>query len=220
MPPELSAAGQRALAAVREDRVVAVLRGSDAGRLGVVADVLVAAGIRAVEFALTTPGALAALESYCSEAHNLACAGAGTVLTADDAKAAMSAGASYLVTPTVVPEVVGAAAARGVPVLVGALTPTEILGAYRAGAHMVKVFPAALGGPAYLRLVRDPLPEISLVPTGGIKVGEVPEYLAAGAVATGLGGQLIGDALRGGSLDELRRRALSLMRSLTALARP
>jgi 2-dehydro-3-deoxyphosphogluconate aldolase/(4S)-4-hydroxy-2-oxoglutarate aldolase len=199
-----------ALRAIREGRIVAVLRAADAGRLAAAADVLVSHGIRAVEFALTTPGALDALDRYCSSAAAEACVGAGTVLTAADARSAVTAGARFLVTPAVVPEVIAAGTELGVPVVAGALTPTEILAAATAGAALVKVFPAALGGPAYLRLIRDPLPQVPLVPTGGIGLGEVADYLSAGAVAVGLGGQLLGDALRGGSLSELGRRAAQL----------
>jgi 2-dehydro-3-deoxyphosphogluconate aldolase/(4S)-4-hydroxy-2-oxoglutarate aldolase len=215
-----SAAGQRALASIREDGVLAVLRAPDGSGLGPAADVLVGEGIKAVEFALTTSGALTALERYCSRAPAQASAGAGTVLTAADAQAAVSAGACYLVTPAVLPEVIEAGAALGVPVIVGALTPTEILTAHRAGAALVKVFPAALGGPGYVRQVRDPLPDVPLVPTGGIAIGEVPAYLAAGAVAAGLGGQLLGDALRGGDLRELAKRAAALVRAIAATDRP
>jgi len=200
-----------ALRAIQDGRVVAVLRAADAGRLAAAADVLVGHGIRAVEFALTTPGALEALERYCSTASAEACVGAGTVLTATDARSAVSAGARFLVTPAVVQEVIATGTELGVPVLAGALTPTEILAAVTAGAALVKVFPAALGGPAYLRLVRDPLPQVPLVPTGGIGLGEVTGYLSAGAVAVGLGGQLLGDALRGGSLSDLGLRARQLL---------
>ena len=202
---------QEALETIGECRVVAVLRAPDSTCLAAVADVLVASGVRAVEFALTTPGALEALERYSSTAGPEACLGAGTVLSASEAAAAVDAGARYLVTPAFLPEVIEAGAARGVPVLAGALTPTEILAAHNAGAAAVKVFPAALGGPAYVRLVRDPLPQIPLVPTGGIAIDDVRAYLDAGAFAIGTGSQLAGDSLRGGDLVALRARAERLV---------
>jgi len=201
--------------ALAQSRVVAVLRAvvGDA-RLLEAARTLGDAGVRVIEFTLTTPGALEALTSYASSAPPDACIGAGTVVSAADARRAVDAGATYLVTPVVAPEVVVVARERGVPVLVGALTPTEILVAYRAGASAVKLFPAALGGPRYLKLVRDPFPQVPLVPTGGIGIEEAPAYLAAGAVAVGMGGQLVGDALDGGSLAELSGRARRLVTTL------
>jgi 2-dehydro-3-deoxyphosphogluconate aldolase / (4S)-4-hydroxy-2-oxoglutarate aldolase len=222
-----SAGWQQTIDTIRDCRVVAVLRAPEASRFAAAADILVSHGIRAVEFALTTEGALGALEQYCSSGSPgapgssgaVACAGAGTVLTAGDARSAVSAGARYLVTPAFVPEVVEAGTELGVPVIAGAFTPTEILAAYRAGAPLVKVFPAALGGPAYLRLVRDPLPHIPLVPTGGIGVDQAADYLAAGAFAVGMGGQLLGDSLRGGDLNELAVRAQKLVDAIHAGAR-
>ena len=202
---------RQTLDAIGDCRVVAVLRAPGSGLLMAAADVLVAHGVRVVEFALTTDGALDALERYCSTSPPTACVGAGTVLTASDARAAVGAGARYLVTPALVPAVVETGAELGVPVIAGAFTPTEILAAYTAGAELVKVFPAALGGPGYLRLVRDPLPHIPLVPTGGIGLDQAADYLAFGAFAVGMGSQLLGDSLRGGSLDELARRADQLV---------
>jgi 2-dehydro-3-deoxyphosphogluconate aldolase / (4S)-4-hydroxy-2-oxoglutarate aldolase len=205
---------------IRDVRVIAVLRAPDATRFAVAADILVSHGVRAVEFALTTEGALEALERYSgssgspgtsrSEAAG-ACVGAGTVLTAAEARSAVNAGARYLVTPAFVPQVIEVGTELGVPVISGAFTPTEILAAYKAGAPLVKVFPAALGGPSYLRLVRDPLPHIPLVPTGGISIDQAADYLAAGAFAVGMGGQLLGDSLRGGDLYELAMRAKKLV---------
>ena len=208
-----------ALETIRTCRVVAVLRAGEPTHLGRVAGTLVAAGVHAVEIALTTPGALAALEAFAATAPAAACLGAGTVLTAEQARAAIDAGARYLVTPAVVPEVIRVGIERSIPVLAGALTPTEILAAHRQGASMVKVFPAALGGPAYLRLVRDPLPDVPLVPTGGVQLTDAAEYLAAGAVAVGTGSQLTGDALRGGDLDALTARAEMLVAAVATAPR-
>jgi 2-dehydro-3-deoxyphosphogluconate aldolase / (4S)-4-hydroxy-2-oxoglutarate aldolase len=182
--------------------------------LAAAADVLVAHGVLAVEFALTTDGALDALERYCSSSPSEACVGAGTVLSAADARSAVGAGARYLVTPAFLPEVVETGDLLGVPVVAGAFTATEILAAHSAGAQLVKVFPAALAGPSYVRLLRDPLPQVPLVPTGGIGIEQPPEYLAAGAFAVGIGSQLLGDSLRGGDLDELAMRAGRLAKAV------
>jgi len=199
--------GRLALDNIRAGKLVAILRGPDSRYVAAAARTLIDAGIGVIEVALTTPGALGAIQELASVAPAEVSIGAGTVLTARAAAEAVSAGASYFVTPAVVPEVISAAGQFQVPVLAGALTPTEILAAHRAGAQLVKVFPAALGGPAYLKWVRDPLPEVPLVPTGGVNLADVSAYLAVGATAVGLGGQLVGDALRGGDLDQLADRA-------------
>ena len=110
---------------------------------------------------------------------------------------------------------VRAAAERGVPCAAGALTPTEAVAAMAAGAAVVKLFPASLGGPAYLKALRDPLPDVPFMAVGGVGIDAAPDYLAAGAVAVGVGGPLVGDAASGGDLDALRARA----RTYAALAR-
>ena len=140
------------------------------------------------------------------------------MLSPEDARRAVGAGAQYLVTPTFVPAVLEAAASLGVPVVPGALTPTEVQAAHEAGAAFVKLFPAGLGGPRYLKLIRDPLPQIPLIPTGGVSIEDAAAYLAAGAVAVGLGSQLSGDACAGGALSELAARAERLVALLAAEA--
>jgi 2-dehydro-3-deoxyphosphogluconate aldolase/(4S)-4-hydroxy-2-oxoglutarate aldolase len=187
--------------------IVAVLRASDAGRFERVAEVLVEAGVTCVEFTLTSRGAVEALRRFAARMPAAVTLGAGTVLEPETADAAIDAGASYLVSPTVGLDVIGRARRRGVAALPGAFTPTEILRAWRAGADAVKLFPASVGGPAYLRAVKAPLPEVPLVPTGGVGLEEIGRYLDAGALAVGLGGSLVGDAGEGGDLGALRRRA-------------
>jgi 2-dehydro-3-deoxyphosphogluconate aldolase/(4S)-4-hydroxy-2-oxoglutarate aldolase len=194
-----------------EPPVVAILRASSAARFPEVAAALHEAGVTAVEFTLTTPGALEALRECAGHAHPL---GAGTVLTAEDADKAVEAGAAYLITPTVALEVIAEGRRLGVPVIAGALTPTEIHQAWTAGATMVKVFPASVGGPAYISAVRAPLPHVPLVPTGGIGVADAAAYLAAGARAVGMGSPLIGDACSSGDLDPLRDRVHTLLETL------
>lgn len=205
-PPESTAIALRAH--LRSSRVVAILRAAAPDRLEAVAAVLVTAGLGTVELPLTTPGALDVLARLRAGDDPRLVLGAGTVLSAAAARDAIAAGATYLVTPTLEPDVLEAATAAGVPVILGAYSPTEILRAHRLGAAAVKVFPAATaGGPAYLRALREPLPDLALVPTGGVGVDDVPAYLQAGALAVGMGGQLVGDALRGGDLEALRERA-------------
>lgn len=189
-----------------ESRVVAIVRGGDERYLMPVCRALVDAGIGAIEITTNTTGWEQAVQALADEGS--VAVGAGTVLTPDHVARAAEAGASYVVAPDIDLDVARAAADRGLGWLPGALSPTEILRAWRAGATAVKVFPAAsVGGPSYLRQVRAPLDDVLLVPTGGVKLDEILAYLAAGAVAVGLGSPLIGDALEHGDLQALVARA-------------
>ena len=201
--------------------LVAILRAADAGRFLEVGRVLYEAGVRAVEVTLTSTGALEALGRLRAALPEDALLGVGTVRSAADTERAVDAGATYLVAPDLRPEVVAWAVAHGVPVVPGALTPTEIAAAWAAGATAVKVFPAsAVGGPAYLEAVRAPLPEVPLVPTGGVGLGDIGAYLAAGAAAVGVGSPLLGDAGDpGGDLDALAGRARRAVAAATGTAR-
>jgi 2-dehydro-3-deoxyphosphogluconate aldolase/(4S)-4-hydroxy-2-oxoglutarate aldolase len=189
--------------------VVAILRAGEAGRFLEVGWVLYEAGVRAVEVTLTSRGALEAFGRLRGELPGDALLGVGTVRSVGDARAAADAGATYLVAPDFRPDVVGWAVERDLPVVPGALTPTEVAAAWAAGSTAVKVFPvSAVGGPAYVKAVRAPLPEVPLVPTGGVGIGDVGAYLAAGAVAVGVGSPLLGDAGDpGGDLEALAGRA-------------
>ncbi|SDI20966.1 2-dehydro-3-deoxyphosphogluconate aldolase / (4S)-4-hydroxy-2-oxoglutarate aldolase [Actinokineospora alba] len=188
--------------------VIAILRASSAKHLIAVAETLRAAGIRAVEFTLTTPGVYEALAGFKADGIAL---GAGTVTTRQEARRAVEAGAGYLISPAVCLDVIAEARTLGVPVLPGAYTPTEVLTAWQAGAGLVKLFPAATGGVAHLKAIRAPLPAIGLVPTGGIGLDDAADYLDAGARAVGIGAPLIGDACETGDLDALRARADALI---------
>lgn len=196
--------------------IVAVLRASDASRFLDVAAVLVDAGVRALEITLTTPGALDALARVREQAPAGVAVGAGTVLTERDAAESIQAGAEFLVTPGLAPDVMRRGGATSTPVYPGALTPSEFMAARRLGADIVKLFPAAVMGPGYLRDLRGPLPDVRVMPTGGIRLDDVPDWFEAGATAVGLGGPLLGDSLSGGSLEALRGRADQVMRSVQA----
>lgn len=191
-------------AAVIRSGVVAVLRAPHADRFAAVADVLVGAGITAIEVTLTSEGAIDALAGLRRRLPAEAVVGAGTVLSADQAKAAVDAGAAFLVSPVLDPALAGDA---GVPFYPGGLTPTEIFSAHRGGAPLVKLFPAATVGPGYLKDLHGPLPDVRIMPTGGIAIADVATWLTGGAVAVGLGGPLLGDAASGGSLAALADRA-------------
>jgi len=202
-------------ASVARSGIVAILRATTADGFAAVADVLVEAGVTALEVTLTSRGAIDALAGLRRQLPSTVAIGAGTVLTADEAKASVDAGAEFLVSPVLD---AGLVAASSVPFYPGAFTPTEIYAAMTAGAPVVKVFPAGGLGPGYLKDIRGPLPGARIMPTGGIKIEGVADWLAAGAVAVGLGSPLIGDAASGGDLRKLAERARQAVNAV-AIAR-
>lgn len=167
---------------------------------------LAEAGVSLIEVPLTSRDAIGVLLRARAELDPDVVLGAGAVLTDGDVVQVEQTGAAFVVTPALVPAV-GEAVRLGLPALVGALTPTEVVSAGLAGATAVKLFPAALGGPDHLRALREPFSEVPFVPFGGIDLSSVGEYLAAGALAVAVGGPLLGDAPSGGDLDALRGRA-------------
>jgi 2-dehydro-3-deoxyphosphogluconate aldolase/(4S)-4-hydroxy-2-oxoglutarate aldolase len=180
---------------LRSGGIVAIARRLTAAGAPRVADALVAGGVRAFEITLNDPvdSALRAIESVARRSPDLAI-GAGTVLSIDMADRAIDAGATFLVMPHTDPELVAWAASREIPSLPGAATPTEVLAGWRAGAAAVKVFPASVLGPAFVRELRGPFPDIPLVPSGGVTAHNAADFIGTGAVAVGVGGWLIGDA--------------------------
>lgn len=147
--------------------------------------------------------------------------GAGTVLTVAQLERALAAGASFIVTPAVVPDVIRACVERGVPVMPGALTPTEIFTAWQLGAKLVKVFPADQLGPAHLRAVKAPFPEIPLMPTGGVTVETLPAFKQAGADAFGVGGPLFDPRqAAAGNWDWFRHQAERFVQAYAKVAAP
>jgi 2-dehydro-3-deoxyphosphogluconate aldolase/(4S)-4-hydroxy-2-oxoglutarate aldolase len=205
-------------AELTDARILAVIRGTDTAAAVAAGTALLAEGVRIVEVALTTPDAARAIEALRAAAPAGSLVGAGTVLTTADVADVAAAGAQFVVTPAVV-ESIPEAVRRGLPVAAGALTPTEAYTAMRMGASAIKLFPASVGGPAYLRAVRDPFPAIPFVAVGGVGLEDVPGYFRVGAIAVGLGGPLVGDAASGGDLDALRARArtyLAAVRESTA----
>lgn len=194
------------LRAVLEDRVFVCIRFGAAETEEGIEAVLAACravldgGLRLLEITLTTPGALDIMSALAGDSR--AIVGAGTVLAPDDVSAVARAGARFVLSPVFDPAVVDAAKAEGLLSVPGAATPGEILAAHRHGAALVKVFPAgALGGPDYLRAVRGPLPRVRLVPTSGPSAETIAEYMAAGAVAVGVGREIFP---RGFTLDHVR----------------
>lgn len=195
--------------------VVAIGRHVDPSRAVALGEALVAGGVRAFELTLNEPeaDALEAIEAVAARGPELGLdIGAGTVLSIDAARRAVSAGASFLVMPHLDVELVAWAAERGIPVLPGCATPTEVLAAWRAGAAAVKLFPASVAGPVFVRELRGPFPEIPLLPTGGVTLESAPAFIAAGAIGVGMGGWLLGD----GDASRVRERSRQVVATVAA----
>jgi 2-dehydro-3-deoxyphosphogluconate aldolase/(4S)-4-hydroxy-2-oxoglutarate aldolase len=198
---------------LRERRIIGIVRGPDADAALATVLALVEEGVGLVEVSLNTADAFDVIARARAKLGDDAALGAGTVLSEDDANRAAEAGASFVVTPCLGPAVT-ASLGRGLPVVAGAFTPTEVVAALTVGVTAVKLFPASLGGVSYLRALRDPFPDAPFVPVGGVDAEAASAYLAAGAVAVGVGSPLVGDAAAGGSLDAMRQRARSFREAL------
>ena len=204
---------QKGLDIIRETGVIAIMRTQSSEQLLRAADAIREGGVRAIEVTMTTPGALAVIEQATARyqrADQEVLFGAGTVLDAESARAAILAGAQFIVAPSFSPGLVEICRRYSVPVMPGAYTPTEIVTAWECGADMVKVFPAGVGGPALIKALRAPLPQIDLVPVGGVKLENTADFVRAGAAAVGVGSALINQKLLDsqdfGTLTERARR--------------
>jgi len=203
------------LGAILETRVVAVIRMKDAARLAGVAAALGRGGVRALEITMTVPGAVGIIRGMAGSKAPGTLVGAGTVLDARTAKDVIAAGADFVVSPITDMETVKVCRDAGVLVAPGAFTPTEIVAAWRAGADIVKVFPATSLGPQFCRDLRGPLPEVRLMPTGGVTVENARDFIAAGAAAVGLGTALVdAKSVEAGDWEALEARARRLLASL------
>lgn len=191
---------------VRDGRLVAIVRVPELTRASARAmtEVLVDAGVRALEFTLTSAGALDAVEAAVGVAGDRAAVGAGTVLYEEQVAAVADAGAQFVVSPHVSPAVIATAHGRGLLALPGAFTATEVQLAVDSGARMVKLFPAQPAGISYLKALRGPLDQVAFVPTGGVGIDDIEPFLSAGAVAVALGSSLVQST---DDLDGLRTRA-------------
>jgi 2-dehydro-3-deoxyphosphogluconate aldolase / (4S)-4-hydroxy-2-oxoglutarate aldolase len=176
---------------VLECGIVAVVRSPDSQQLVEVAEALAGGGVTVIEITMTVPGALDVVRQVRKALGDRILLGAGTILDAETARAALLAGAEFLVAPTVNRDVIRLCRRYGKLVMPGAFTPTEILTAWEAGADIVKVFPAEVVGPAFFKALRGPLPQVRLMPTGGVDLNTAADFLRAGACCLGVGGQLV-----------------------------
>jgi 2-dehydro-3-deoxyphosphogluconate aldolase/(4S)-4-hydroxy-2-oxoglutarate aldolase len=201
-----------ALTAILEDRALAVVRAPRISDPAALAHALAGGGIRAVELTFTTPGVLDLIRA-ASDAG--AIVGAGTVLTADQARAALDSGASFVVTPGLRSDVAAVVTAARIPLMMGALTPSEVMTALDLGADAVKIFPARTVGPAYFKDLLGPFPDARLVPSGGVNAANAAPFLAAGAVAVTAGTDVVPpNSVATAQWDDIAARARAFVHAI------
>ena len=193
---------------IRETGVIAIMRAQSPDQLIAAAEAIQRGGVKVIEVTMTTPGALDVIAQATRRFGDDVLFGAGSILDSETARAAVLAGASFIVSPTLKVEVITLARRYGVPVLPGCYTPTEMLAAWEAGADMIKLFPASVGGPDLLQALLAPLPQLEIVPVGGVDLNTAADFIRKGAAALGVGSSLINQKLLDtGDMEELTRRA-------------
>jgi 2-dehydro-3-deoxyphosphogluconate aldolase/(4S)-4-hydroxy-2-oxoglutarate aldolase len=198
-----------AIRRVLEFGIVPVVRAESASQAMAAAEAVCAGGLPIVEITMTVPGAVDVILRLSKSLGKQVLVGAGTVLDAESAQKCMDAGAQFLVSPGLDLETVKLAREAGVMMMAGTLTPTEVITAWKAGADFVKIFPCgAVGGPNYIKALKGPLPQVLMIPTGGVNLNTAAEFLQAGASALGIGGELVSmAALRSGNTQEITASA-------------
>ena len=194
---------------IKDVGIIPVVRATTADEAVRAIDAIREGGISVLEITMTVPNAITVIEQVTTRFGNDALVGAGTVLDAETAKSCISAGAQFIVSPTLNLETIAYCREQDVAVMPGALTPTEVVQAWNAGADFVKVFPAgAVGGASYLKVLKAPLPHIELVPTGGVSLKTAADFIKAGAAALGVGADLVDiKAIREGQTELITERA-------------
>jgi 2-dehydro-3-deoxyphosphogluconate aldolase/(4S)-4-hydroxy-2-oxoglutarate aldolase len=193
---------------IRETGIIAIMRARSSEQLVAAADAIKLGGVRAIEVTMTTPGALGVIaeakERYCSDV----IFGAGTVLDPETGRAAILAGADFVVSPTLNLELVELCNRYSIPVVPGCYSPTEVLAGWEAGADFIKLFPASLGGPGLVKAILAPLPQVRIIPVGGVNLDTAADFVRSGAAALGVGSSLVSqELLDEGAMEELTRRA-------------
>jgi 2-dehydro-3-deoxyphosphogluconate aldolase / (4S)-4-hydroxy-2-oxoglutarate aldolase len=197
--------------------VVAVIRMKDPAKLRAVVDALAEGGVRALEVTMTVPRAVELIRDLAPTMPAGFLLGAGTVVDAATARAVIDAGAQFVVSPVFRPDVIRACHERDVPVMPGCFSPTEILDAHDAGADVIKVFPATMLGPQFVKDVRAPLPHVKLMPTGGVTLDNAGDWIRAGAVAVGVGSALVdAKAIDAGRFEVIAANARKVIASVNA----
>ena len=204
---------------IEAGRIIAILRGDFGGREQEMVTVLAEVGITAVEVTLNSPGAFDSIQRIAAKFGSKIAVGAGTVLQPYDVKRAADVGAQFIVSPNRDRPVIKATKQRGLASFPGCFTPSEMVEALEMGADAVKLFPAQCLGPNFIRAMHGPLPEVRLIPTGGVTQEAARNYIAAGAWAVGVGSELVGPKMRdAGSSEELRERALAYVTAVRGAA--
>ncbi len=203
---------------IRAIGIIPVVRAQSAAEALAAVDAICAGGIPVLEITMTVPGAVQIINELAKRLGDDALIGAGTVLDAETARQCIDAGARFIVSPSLDVPTIEACRTLRVPVFPGAMTPTEVVTAWKAGAAAVKVFPAnAVGGAAYLKSLKAPLPQIELVPTGGVSLKNIAEYIAAGALAVGVGADLVDlAAVRNGDAASITAKAREYVAAVNA----
>lgn len=191
-----------------ETGIVAIMRAKSSDQLLAAAEAILAGGIKVIEVTMTTPNALEVIQKATTQFSGEVLFGAGSILDPETARAAILAGAQFIVCPTLNTKTIKICRRYSIPVIPGAYTPTEILTAWEAGADSVKVFPASTGGPSYIKTVKAPLPHVSLTAVGGVNLENTAEFFRAGVDIVGIGGELVNQKLLDeGDLKEITKRA-------------
>jgi len=192
---------------ILETGIVAIIRGIDADVCSEVVDAIAEGGVDVIEITANTPGAVEMIRQVSDEFEDIAI-GAGTVLDAETARAVQLAGAEFVVTPTVNTDVIETCNRYGTPIATGVMTPTEALSATEAGADFCKLFPASTTGPRHVSAINGPLPQVPIIPTGGVSLDNAAAFFEAGAVALGVGSSIVdSDAIDAGEFDALTEAA-------------
>jgi 2-dehydro-3-deoxyphosphogluconate aldolase / (4S)-4-hydroxy-2-oxoglutarate aldolase len=193
---------------VRQTKIIAIMRAQASDKMLAAAEAIYAGGVRIIEVTMTTPGALDVIAQAAPHFGDEVLFGAGSVLDAETARAAILAGAGFVVAPTLNLDTIRMCRRYSIPVMPGCYTPTECLTAWEAGADMIKLFPADMGGPDFVKAILAPLPQLEIVPVGGVTLDNVAQFLAKGATAVGVGSSLVNQKLvEQGDFAELTRRA-------------
>ncbi|HCN61273.1 bifunctional 4-hydroxy-2-oxoglutarate aldolase/2-dehydro-3-deoxy-phosphogluconate aldolase [Mammaliicoccus fleurettii] len=196
---------------IKETKLIAILRNADPNNILPIVKTLYKAGVRAIEVTMNSPKALESIELIANEMKGKVVVGAGTVLDAESARLAILSGATFILSPTVNKDTIRMNKKYGAVSIPGALTPTEILEAYEYGGDIIKVFPTTTMGPEYIKDLQGPLPHIPLLPTGGVDLNNVEDFIKAGAVGVGLGSALVNTKVEitDGYYDDLEKTAQS-----------
>jgi len=181
--------------AIEDCGIIAIMRAKTSDQLLEAAKAILAGGVNAIEVTMTTPGALDVIRQAVQTFGGEVIFGAGSVLDPETARAAIMAGAQFVVCPTLNLKTIEMCHRYSIPVIPGAYTPTEVLTAWEAGATLVKVFPASVGGPAYLKAIKAPLPQVKLVAVGGVDLSNTADFIRAGCEMVGVGGELVNQKL-------------------------